>query len=738
MKNYRHAIERLVQKKMEATEEKRRAVNYIDRDDSGMILPPLDRRKTVETVSGSGVPIVDVIFNDFVPKPTHADGDFYGMRGVGENFRDLLFMHPVYIDPDCALAGAFMTTFLSYRKQTWNPDFPYEHLRPFHERYKLDTGIGGLQHFSQDMNIGLELGWSGLRAKVEHFRQINCTQRAREFYEALLCIIDGMQNWIERSAEAAAEMIESETDSDRRENLAAMAQINRRMTTEPPATFKEACQWILWYMMAARMMNNSGSLGRLDLYLQPYYEREIAAGTLDDEEAVYLIACILLRDTGYIQVGGYDADGVDDSNRVSYLIMDAVHLTRIPSNVGLAVGRGIDRELLRKGVEQQFSDKCGNPRFLGMDSLVEGYKKNGVTHEQAMSRANTGCHWLSIPGREYSMNDMIKVNFAAAFETAFHEMMNVPEPPSEGLLWNLFIKHVTIAVDALVEGVYFHLEHMQDVFPELLLDLLCYGPVEKGVDATHGSLEVYTIGIDGAALATVANSFGAVAELVEKSGRYTFQQLNDLLRSNWKDAEGEKARLFFAGCPKYGAGGTRADRYAVDMAKTFAEIVHARVTPSGHRFVPGLFCWANAISMGKNVGATPDGRRAGDPISHGANPSPGFRQDGAATAMSKAIAGVQPGYGNTAPMQMEIEPSMSGEEGGVEYIMALIEDHFEQGGTMINLNVLDTKKILAANENPELYPDLVVRVTGFSAYFSILSPSFRQLVVERVLNSEIV
>ena len=105
--------------------------------------------------------------------------------------------------------------------------------------------------------------------------------------------------------------------------------------------------------------------------------------------------------------------------------------------------------------------------------------------------------------------------------------------------------------------------------------------------------------------------------------------------------------------------------------------------------------------------------------------------------MSRAIASIQPGYGNTAPMQLEIEPTITAEEGGIEMIMALIEDHFAGGGTLINLNVVDAEKIRRANEDPSLYPDLVVRVTGFSAYFASLSSEFRQLVTDRVLDKTV-
>ena len=162
-------------------------------------------------------------------------------------------------------------------------------------------------------------------------------------------------------------------------------------------------------------------------------------------------------------------------------------------------------------------------------------------------------------------------------------------------------------------------------------------------------------------------------------------------------------------------------------------MVKAQKMPDGRQLVPGWFSWARTIEYGSKVGATPNGRRNGEPISHGANPNPKFRKDGAPSAQSNGIASVQCGYGNTAPLQIEFDPMISIEEGGVNAVLNLIEGHFKQGGTLVNINVLDTEKLLAANENPDLYPDLVVRVTGFTAYFASLTPGFRQLVVDRFL-----
>ena len=155
--------------------------------------------------------------------------------------------------------------------------------------------------------------------------------------------------------------------------------------------------------------------------------------------------------------------------------------------------------------------------------------------------------------------------------------------------------------------------------------------------------------------------------------------------------------------------------------------------PKGRSLVPGWFSWSRTIEYGSKVGATPNGRRKGEPISHGANPNPHFRADGAVTAQSNGIAAVQCGYGNTAPLQLEFDPKITVEEGGVDRVIELLLGHFRQGGTLININVLDKQKLLEANEDPDLHPDLVVRVTGFTAYFASLSPKFRQLVVDRFL-----
>jgi len=274
---------------------------------------------------------------------------------------------------------------------------------------------------------------------------------------------------------------------------------------------------------------------------------------------------------------------------------------------------------------------------------------------------------------------------------------------------------------------------MHGVFPELMLDLLCHGPIEKGLDATNGGVEYYNLCVDGAALATVADSFAALAQRVEREQRLPWADAIRFVERNWAGPEGERARLMMHNSARYGSGGSLGDEYAVRITRLFTDLVKEKPTPAGFNMIPGLFSWAQMISYGKYIQATPNGRRNGDPISHGANPDPGFRKDAAPTALAVAIAAVQPMWGNSAPMQIELDPGITKDEGGIEAVVSLIKTHMDLGGTQINMNIMDAATVLEAHKDPSKYPDLVVRVTGFSAYFASLSPELRQLIVERII-----
>ncbi len=694
-------IKRLREKKLTMTREKLSRFGTQDEDDYGAVIPP---------------PRFEFHF-----PCTDGRGFFYGVEAWSRNFRALMEAHPVTLDPDDALAGRWMFMMSrmrrDYRISLAPFPFDYSFLHEEQKLYDITSGIGKDAHFAPDYRIGLQLGWGGLKHKVmksleAHTSDNEATALLRAEFDA----IEGIQNWIQRTAEA---------DSGERRK------INEHLISEPPRNLREACQWIAWFNMASRTYNRDGAGGQLDEILRPYYEHDIASGVIDDDDALWFLASLLINDPHYYQLGGPDRNDNDQTSTLSFLILEAAHLLKSSCNLTIRVHDKMNEALFKRGLEILIEDKLGYPRFSGDRALVAGFMKNGFSAEQARERIALGCNWMCLPGREYTLNDVVKINFVKIFEVAFKEFEKNAWVDGIGELERIFFDHLVKAVDCVKRGLDFHLEYQHRNEPELLLNLLCYGPVEKGRDASHGGVEFYNMALDGAGLATVADSFGALEQRIEQEKQLSWKQVAEALSNDFKDPA---IHALLKSSGKFGNGASPADRWARKIATEFTDIVKRSPTPGGRNVIPGLFSWADTLRFGQTVGATPDGRKAGEAISHGANPNPGFRRDGALTAIAAAVAAVQPGYGNTAPLQLEIdlETELSGNEHLI-IISSLIKSHFAMGGTLININIINSEKILAAEKNPEKYPDLLVRVTGFSAYFTSLSPEFRKLIVNRII-----
>lgn len=709
--SFEERIRLLREKKILHTLQKREQQGYTDADDYGTVPVPEDFKFR---------PILD------------ENNGIFGAAACAENFEALLNAHPVYVDPLEIMCGRWRKMLTEYRQigGIWDEKrFPYDELKPLQEKYSIVHGIGSDTHFAGDYSIGLDLGFSGLLDKVRNFRQINPDKKA--FYDAEERVILAILRFIERHVEEIERMLESEERPELRETLGMMLEANRNLLSAPPKTFLEACQWISWFNICSRIYDRDGAGCQLDTILTPYYERDTKLGILDDDLARFILADLLLIETHYYQLSGVNDDGSDRTCKLSYLILEAAHLLNSTANLTIRMHKGIDENYLRKAVEYLFIDRNGWPRFCCDEPLVNGYMKNGYSEKIARSRIAVGCNWMASPGLEYPKNDCVKVNIARIFEIAFHEMMEGPEH-STGKLLTLFETHLKTAVETTAKGVNLHMAHQHEMLPELVLNLLMHDTIEKGEDITQCA-RLQTTGLDGAGLAVAADSFAALEQRIEIESRISWDEVAAVLENNYEGVKGERLRLMLLSSDRYCRGNSLADKWARKITDIFSRVVHNQPMPGMRRLVPGWFSWSNTIMLGKAVGATPNGRKAGTPISHGANPNPGFRRDGAATAQAAGIAMVQPGYGNTAPLQLEFDPKISVEEGGAERVLQLLKTHSEMGGTLININVLDHEKLKAANENPDLYPDLVVRVTGFTAYFVSLSPEFRQLVMDRFI-----
>jgi formate C-acetyltransferase len=653
-----------------------------------------------------------------------------GMDAVSRTFCAFLDAHPAYVHPHSAIAGAWAQ--VVQLDDPWRPEERRDDLIGLWEKYNiLSPGVYAMNHVAPDMEIGLSLGFGGLLEKIRHYRTKNRPADAA-FYDGEERLVLAIQRFIRKHAAAARAAADAAGDEFIRQNMTDVAAMNEYLADGAPRTLREAVQFLGWFQAVDRMYYLGGALQELDELLRPYYEADLASGRLScDDEAVWYIVSLLFNDTHYSQIGGQDpASGRDLSGPMSFIILEAMHRLKIPANIALRLHENTNEALFTKCVEYLFEDGTG-VSYSCSGGLDAGYMRNGHPPALARMRAKVGCNWTALPGIEYSLQDVTRLCLAKPMVLALNEMMVSGDTPSMKELLRRYEEHLSVGVGLIKEGLDWHLRYKQYNRPELVLNLFAHGPIERGLDMSAGGVDIVSLACDGAALATVADSLAAIEQRVEREGALTWTQLHAALSANFSGHE--DVRRLLKNVPRFGSGNARADEYAQYVAKLYTRLMRETPTKDGYTVLPGIFSHGEVYALGKALPATANGRYDGDPISHSADPDPGFLPGGgtAPTAKANAVARVQSSYGNSTPLQIDLDAALAREIGGVELIKAYLRAHNDMGGTLININVVSKEKLLEAHEDPDKYPDLVVRVTGYSAFFKSLSKEYRQQVVDR-------
>lgn len=658
-----------------------------------------------------------------------------GMDAVSRTFAAFLDAHPVYIHPMSAIGGAWARA--CHFGDPWRPEECMPENEALSEKYNIITrGLYAMNHVAGDMNIGFQLGWGGILRKIQYYRA-KTRPLDTEFYDGEERVVQAIQRWIGRHVTYAREWAAREEDDFIRSNLLEIADMNEWLIENPPRTLREAVQFLGWFQAVDRMYYTGGAMQELDELLRPYYEADKAAGRIgDDEEVIWYIVSLLFNDTHYSQIGGqHPVDGHDLCSPMSFLILEGMHRLRIPANIALRLHENTNEELFTRCVEYLFQDGTG-VSYSCSGGLDKGYMRNGRPAVLARMRSKVGCNWTALPGIEYCLQDVTRICLAKPMVLALDEMMASSEPKSMENLLARYEAHLGAAVQLIKDGVDWHVANKWKNRPEIIYNLFAYGPIERGLDMSAGGVDIMNFACDGTALATVADSLAAIEQRVEHEGALSWQQLHRALKANFQGYE--DVRLLLKNIPKYGSGHSRADYYAKRVAQLYTDLMRNTPTRAGFIVLPGIFSHGQVYDHGKNLPATANGRFDGDPISHSADPDPGFLPGGgtAPTAKANAVAGVQSGWGNSTPLQVDIDANLAQEMGGIELIKAYLKAHNAMGGTLVNINVVSKEKLLEAHANPDKYPDLVVRVTGYSAFFKSLSKEYRQQVVDRWLGSD--
>lgn len=601
------------------------------------------------------------------------------------------------------------------------------------------------------------------------------TIEKRPFLEAAVIVCDATVILSRRYAAMAAGMADKETDEQRKKELLDIAAICNYVPENPARTFREAVQSVWMAQIVSRLEQNVGAVvgnGRMDQYFYPYYKKDIEEGRINDEFTLELLESLWLNmaqflnlkvspagaafTEGYshweaLTVGGKTKDGRDATNELSYLILRSKR--EFPLNYPDLAARVHARtpEKFMHEIAATIKEGSGFPKLINDEEVIPLLLSKGAPFADANDYAVSGCSEVRMPNRDTFTSPCAWVNLGAVLEMALNDgkiksLNNEQIGPQTGDpgeftsfedLWRAYttqqefiLKH-TFIQQYLADMI--RSKYLAAPFASVLHDLcmndckdLYSGPIEGGV-----SLGFY----DLLGFGTVIDSLAAIKKLVFEDQKLTMAELIEALDANFEGKEVIRQMLLNA--PKYGNNDMYADSigfniesHAIDFAKQYRTAFGGQLDA---RYVPVTA----HIPLGKIVGATPNGRKAGMPLADGGGPSHGADTKGPSASLQSIANTKCMGEKERAArlVNLKLSPSTVAGDEGTQKLIALMRTFCDLKLWHLQFNVINRDTLLAAQKDPEKYRNLLVRVAGYSAYFVDLSPELQDEIIARTEHS---
>ena len=597
---------------------------------------------------------------------------------------------------------------------------------------------GDAGHFHPDYEKLFRLGIGGLRAEIRDRLAAAASAEQRVFYQACGVAVQGLARYALRVAEACEQSARAGGGAaDHRE----LARLCRRLASEPPATFHEAIQ-LMFLTLVGLWFGEDHSLttpGRMDQTLRPFYEADLAAGRLTRQEAVELICCLYIQlnmvlPSGYavsVIVGGRDRHGRDATCELTYLCLVARRMTHLAyPTVGLAWHQGTPPELTEFAC-RLISTGLGDPAFFNDDLIVSGLRELGVSDADSYNYMNSTCVEIKVVGAANIWIASPYVNCPRALlETIDAVVDGVLPAPADFAGFNALVEdHLRAFVRSAVEELEctWRQRAQTGCFP--LASCFTDDCLATGVDIDRGGARYNWVENSFVGLANLVDGLMAVRRLVYETEELTLASLRAALRADFRDREPLRQRILNR-LPSYGNDDDEVDALAVQWAHFLQEIT-ASHTVGSHPYVPGFFCWVMHKRFGAVTGATPDGRKAGFPLADGAGAAQGRERRGPTASVRsttkwdhrKALGGLV--------HNIKISQRALTSDDDLRALQGLIETYLNRGGFQMQVNVVSSDVLRSAQEHPEEYADLLVRVAGYSDYFVRLDPELQADLIAR-------
>jgi formate C-acetyltransferase len=587
----------------------------------------------------------------------------------------------------------------------------------------------------------------------------------QEELRAMGICAEALIRFAERHAQRARELAAEEGDAGRREELERIAEICSRVPAHAPRDFWEALQsyWFV-HLGVTTELNPWDAFcpGHLDQHLYPFYERGLAEESLTREGAEELLQCLWIKFdnqpappkvgvtaeesstyTDFVQVnlGGVKEDGTDGVNEVSYLMLDVIReMRQVQPNPSVQVSKKSPERFVRYAAEV-IREGMGKPDLFNSDLVVQELVRQGKRVEDARAGGTSGCVETGAFGKEsyiltgyFNMPKVLEITLrdgvdprtgkrlspatgdATEFET-FEELFEA---------YRTQLRHfidVKIRGNNVIERLYAR------YMPAPFLSLLTDDCIAVGRDYHEGGARYNTNYIQGVGLGTMADALSAIKTHVYDEGTLTMGELMGALEDDFEGQERVR-QLLMNRTPRYGNDDDYADRLMVRAFEAYVEAIEGRPTPRGGTYRVNMLPTTCHVYFGSVVGATPEGRRAGRPVSEGISPVQGADRKGP-TAVLRSVAKMDHVRTGGTLLNQKFTPRLLEDEEGMEKFVQLIRTYFRMDGHHIQFNVVDATTLRAAQENPEEYRDLIVRVAGYSDYFCDLSEALQEEIIAR-------
>ncbi len=605
-------------------------------------------------------------------------------------------------------------------------------------------------------------------SNLDFYNDANALEKREELKAMRICA-EALITFANRYNKYLKELASTENDTGRKNELEAMAGICKRIPENKPNTFWEALQYY-WFVHIGVITElstwDSFNPGRLDQHLYPFYKQDVESGLLTHEQAKELLMSFWVKfhnqpappkvgvtaqesntytDFCLINVGGLNEKGEDATNEMTYLILDVIEEMRLlqPSSMVQVSKKNPDKLLERtlKITKTGF----GQPSIFNTDAIIQEMLRHGKSIEDARNGGASGCVETGAFGKEsYILTGYF--NIPKVLEVTLHNGVDPKTKKKIGIetgdpsefktyndLFDAFSKQLRHFIDIKIKGNLIIERLWAKYLPAPFLSILVDDCITNGTDYNNGGARYNTSYIQGVGMGSITDSLSAIKHHVYDKNELTLQELINHLDNNFDKADELRNKLLNE-TPKYGNDDDYADDILRDVFELYFSAIDGRPNTKGGVFRINLLPTTCHVYFGSVIGATPDGRLCGKPLSEGISPVQGADRVGP-TAVIKSAAKIDHLRTGGTLLNQKFTPQIMEDNSGIKKVLHLIRAYFKMDGHHIQFNVVNVETLRKAQAEPEEYKDLIVRVAGYSDYFVNLGDDLQEEIIRRTEQS---